>query len=501
LPEIHDDPEDDFISIERIVGLVARRRWWIVATASSVAVATIGTVWLLPNCYRSESTLVVVQQQVSQRFVLPDSTTTNADLFQVMTQEVLSRTRLLGIIDEFGLYAEQKRVLAPDLLVELMRKDIDIQALDQNQQHDFTTFKISFTAGNPHLAREVTSRLTSLFIQENLKRRSAQAASTTNFLSEQLEAARQKLAEQDQHLRDFKLRNLGQLPEQQSANFGALTELRMQLQSTIADLSKAQQQRESLESSITDKLTRLQSERDSLLIRFTPRHAEVIKKDLEISKTQAWLEGLKTGTLITNKLQDQVAPDDFSALLNRKIEASVVEIENLSKEEKRLKAEIARYQAHLDLTPLREQELAVLLRDKELFSHNYTDLLTKKLESQLTTNVEERQEGQQFRLVDPPTLPAVPSSPKRAKISLGGLAAGILLGFALAVMVDHTDHSFHTEKDLSHLFKVPLILGVPLLLTPPEKRARNWKRALEWLAGCVITLAVSAAEFYVYRHG
>ena len=131
-----------------------------------------------------------------------------------------------------------------------------------------------------------------------------------------------------------------------------------------------------------------------MLIRFTPRHPEVVKKDRKISKTQAWLEGLKTGTLVAEKLQDQVVSDDLSAAaLKRKVEASVVEIENLSKEEARLKAEIARYQARLDLTPLREQELAALLRDKELFNHNYTDLLNKKLESQLTTKVEERQKA------------------------------------------------------------------------------------------------------------
>jgi hypothetical protein len=118
--------------------------------------------------------------------------------------------------------------------------------------------------------------------------------------------------------------------------------------------------------------------------------------------------------------------------------------------------------------------------------------------------LEKRQEGQQFRLVDRPSLPSVPSSPNRVKISLGGAAAGIALGLVLAFLMHLRDSSFHSEEDLGQRFALPLVVGVPLLLTAAEERSRTWKRALEWAAGAGLAFVVFAAElyeFYLYRHG
>src|SRR5439155_20310018 len=125
----------------------------------------------------------------------------------------------------------------------------------------------------------------------------------------------------------------------------------------------------------------------------------------------------------------------------------------------------------------------------------------KGLQSQLATSLEKRQEGQQFRLIDSPSLPTLPSSPKRVRISLGGFAGGVFLGFALALLADARDRSFYTENDMSRRFEVHLIIGVPPLFTSPEERVRSWKRGLEWLSGSVLVLAVFVAEFYATRHG
>jgi capsular polysaccharide biosynthesis protein len=177
-----------------------------------------------------------------------------------------------------------------------------------------------------------------------------------------------------------------------------------------------------------------------------------------------------------------------------------MEIENLSKEEIHLKAEIARYQQRLNLTPVREQQLAGILRDYNLLKQNYADLLGKQQQSQLAMSLEKQQEGQHFRLVDPPSLPMLPSSPKRLKVSLGGAAAGMFLGLALAFLLDARDHSLKTEKEVGQHFAVPLVLGIPLVQTPSEERQRTWTRVFECVAGSVLVLAVAAAELYVYWH-
>jgi uncharacterized protein involved in exopolysaccharide biosynthesis len=156
------EPESDLNeAVNRVVSTVARRRWWVLLPAAVTVFATLLVLSRIPNRYSSEAILLVVQQQVPQRYVLPTTTTDIREALQATTQEVLSRTRLLQIIDEFGLYANERKRLSPEGLLEMMRGDIGIQPLEsQSPQKDVNSFKISFIANNPQLAQKVTSKLT-----------------------------------------------------------------------------------------------------------------------------------------------------------------------------------------------------------------------------------------------------------------------------------------------------------------------------------------------------
>ena len=146
---------------------------------------------MLPNRYTSTATLLVVQQQVPQRYVVPNSETDVTSALQAMKQEVLSRTQLLRMINDFGLYPKQRKRLAPEELVALMLSNIDIVPTNENPQpmnnKDFDAFRISFTTENALLAQQVTNNLTSLFINEYLRTGAEQSTNTTNFLHQQVE--------------------------------------------------------------------------------------------------------------------------------------------------------------------------------------------------------------------------------------------------------------------------------------------------------------------------
>ena len=187
--------------------------------------------------------------------------------------------------------------------------------------------------------------------------------------------------------------------------------------------------------------------------------------------------------------------------LKSNLEATRIEIENLTKDEKRLKAAIAQYEARINETPIREQQQAGIVRDTEVLRQQYADLQKKEQESQLATNLERQQGGQQFRLIDPASLPTVPSSPKRAKTSLGGAAAGLLLGLALAIFMEMRNTSFFAEKDVTKCLAPPFVLGIPLLLTPMEERRRKWRNLIRWVAASAMLLVVFAAEVYVLKRG
>jgi succinoglycan biosynthesis transport protein ExoP len=538
-------------SLAQVSRLLGRRRWWILLPACSITLVSLAVILKLPNRYTSEATLLVVRQQVPERYVVPNSTTDTSAALQAIRQDVLSRTRLLKIIDDFGLYGKNKKRLAPETLVEQMLLNIDIEPIiDNPNRKDFDALKISFVAEDPVLAQGVTSNLTSLFINENLRTREEQATGTTNFLHQQVETKGKQLQEQEQRLSDFKMQHVGELPEQQAGNLGILSGLQSQLQNTTANLSRAQEQRVYLETLLSsykrqvsptglpfmtqqgspvvvnrplspvetahNEVVRLQSARAAMFGRgWTSQHPDVMKIERELSKAEEALNHLKATTPTPQK--EEAAPastrastapppveatdDPAVAQVKSQFEANRVEIGNLSSEEKRLKASISGYETRLNQTPIREQQQAGIARETEALRQDYATLQKKEQESQLATNLEKQQGGQQFRLVDAPNLPLVPSSPKRLKLSLGATAAGFALGLALAFFMEMKDTSFYTEKDLIRHLAPPFVMGIPLLPTPMEERQRKWRSAFQWVAASVMVMAVLAAELYVYKRG
>jgi hypothetical protein len=257
----------------------------------------------------------------------------------------------------------------------------------------------------------------------------------------------------------------------------------------------------------------LQTERAKLVNLDRPTHPDVVAIDRQISAEQVLIESLRplgkaqpdTAPSLARGAQEpataEVPEDDGSVTqLKSQLEANRLDIENIMKNEAQQKALISQYQSRLNLTPVREQQLAGILRDYDLSKQDYTDLLGKEQQSQLATSLEKQQGGQQFRLVEPPSLPDLPSSPKRVKSSLMGVGAGLLLGLALAFITDLARPTFHTAREVSQRFGAPLVVGLPVVLIRSEKRRRGWKKTFEFVGGSVLALVIGVAEFYVLKH-
>jgi uncharacterized protein involved in exopolysaccharide biosynthesis len=488
-------------------------------SACITILATAAVSLRLPNRFTSEAKILILEQQIPQSVTGTFSTTSVADKLQIITQEILSRARLVGIADQFGLYSRNRGQLTDEQLAGLMVKAIDIQPVDQLPgRFTFNAFSISFTSDTPELAQQITRTLASLFIESNLKTQQNQATNTADLLKEQVNRKRQQIAELEQRRREVETQYLEVEPEQQGAqgaNEFGLQELRIQLQSATGSLNRARQQRLYLESVLSStlggSLARLQSEKSALLLRFTQEHPAVAKKDQEIARVEALLNAQKSGAAGRDELE--ITSDDPTlGQLRGQLRANSQEIADLSKDEERLKVSIAEGEnrlrasaaaSHLRVgaAPARRQQLAAIDREFEILTREIADLEQKQQQSGLVADMERREQGQQFRQIDPASLPTGPSSPNRLKINLGGAGAGIALGLALAFLMDIKAHSFYTEKQLSQRFAVPFTIGLPVLFTLGEKRNLKWKLTFEWLAGSILTMAALMAEYYVFRQG
>jgi polysaccharide biosynthesis transport protein len=522
--------------LERIIAIAVRRRWWFLISAFLVTVGTALGSCLISDRYKSEATILVQQQQIPERYVTPNSTTDLDQALQAMTHAVLSRPRLLKIIADFNLYPKQRKRLSSEQLVELMRDDITIQSLENpnDARRSADAFSITYIGTDSAIVQQVTDRLQKLFVNEDLQTQEQRDVTTTSFLENQLAAAQTDLNAKEARLRDFKMANLGELPEQQQGNLQILDGLQMQLQNTNAALARANEQRAYLQSLLAQyqnltgpagstspaapnsnpidtaraELNRLQDERAALLGTFSPQYPDVKRVDREIAETQALLARLQKrktdqtseGTTSTGSSGDATT-NATVAQLNSQLKANELEIANDKEQIKQAQEQISEYQHRLNLTPVREQQLTDLESQYDLAKKNYDDLYAKKNQSALATDLQKDQQGQQFKLIDPPNLPTKPFSPNRLAIALGGLAGGIALGIALAYLIEILDSSLHSEDDLRARFDFPIVMGIPLLIDARERRMRSLKLALQWCAGTVMLLAVLAAEYYVFRRG
>ena len=166
------------------------------------------------------------------------------------------------------------------------------------------------------------------------------------------------------------------------------------------------------------------------------------------------------------------------------------QIKTREEEEARLNASIQDYQQKVAAVPARESELVELTRDYGTLQASYAGLLAKRQESQLAENLERRQIGEQFRVLDPASLPQRPFNfNARLAWTASGAIAGFMLGLLIAAFLELQDSSFKSEDDVMRALSLPVLALVPVIASDREKRARRWRTLALNVAGTMVVLA------------
>ena len=521
-------------NLQQYVGVIRRRHMYFLIPFFLGWLVVWSASWILPSVYRSGTLILVEQPSMPKDYVTPNVTDDLQSRLQSITQQILSRTRLLHIIEELNLYATSKGRLNPDELVERMRKDIEIE-LVRDARNQITSFNIYYSAHDPHVAQQVTSELTNLFISENLELRQQKSEDTTKFLEQQLETARQTLAEQEEKVRAYKDQHLGELPTQLNSNLQILSGLQSQLQNEEDGLNADRQQNAYLQSmleqsrtfqrttksgdgtpvgipALDQELDRLKAQLADLSSHYTDRHPDVRKIKEQIAKTEKMrlqaLADLKTGATTASgsgnpstSTPDELDSRDGAATmqLQGQLKANQIDITSKEREIAALKAKINDYQGRLNQEPVREQQFADLTRGYEQSKANYDELLKKKNSSQMATSMELLQQGEHFQMIDPPSLPLKPDFPNRLKLCGIGLGIGIALGALVAGGTEFLDDRLYNEKALKDLLPVTVISEIPAITTLAEDRKQGKRIWMSWAATGLVfaTILVGSAISYL----
>jgi polysaccharide chain length determinant protein (PEP-CTERM system associated) len=523
---------------EDILALLWKRRWWILVPFAVCTLLGLLVSRFMPNKYESDTLIQVVPQRVPESYVKSTVTARLEDRLQSLTQEIMSRTRLERIIEEFNLYPDLRAKGIMQDVVEGMRKDIKVNITKGANRNDAVdAFTIAYTARDPQVAQKVTERLAGLFIEENLRDRGFLAEATTDFLQTQLADARARLEGQEQKLKEFRERHAGALPSQLDSNMQAINTTQLQLQALVESLARDRDRKLMLERLRNDAQVELDAMRSTpppvvatgpsapatdavvgataaqqlesaraqlaqLELRLKPGHPDIrrmkrvisdLEKKAEAESLQQPVSNADTAAPVRATSPDEAQKRARLGELNAEIESLSRQIQFKEAEERRVRGVIGGYQARIEMVPGLESEWVALTRDYDTIQKAYAELLAKAEDSKVAANLERRQIGEQFRVLDPARRPERPVSPNRRMINGAALAAGLGIGLLLIGLAEYRDSAFRTETEVVQVLSLPVLAVVPLLTTKAEARRHRRRHRLLAAGGTFVFLLVAAA--------
>ena len=475
----------------------------------------------LPNEYQAETLILVVPQRVPETFIRSTVTMRIEDRLRTISQQILSRTRLEQIIQEFNLYPELRAERPMDDVVAHMRERVGLNIVRGD------SFRLTYTYSEPTATMKVTDRLAKDFITDNTRERQAQAEGTSQFLEAQLGDARQRLIEQEKRLEAYRRQHAGQLPSQLASNLQIIQNTQLQLTTLHDNVNRHRDRRVVVDRMLSElavveaapppappvdpnAAAQLPVERQLELARqrvselttrgLTSQHPDVRAAERKVKE----LEATVAETRPKQPASEPVVRNAADLARRNQIVQLTAERDNLDRqiasflvEEQRLQAQISQYQARVDAVPSRESEMTELTRDYDTLQTTYRTLLAKKEESQIATNLESREIGEKFRVIDAARVPEEPIAPNRTLIHVGGVFAGLVLGLALSLLLELRNTAVATPADVVDLLDLPVLAMVPIVVTTTVTRPSRLTRLLRLGVGvlCVI-VAVAAAVLW-----
>ncbi|BCS36084.1 chain-length determining protein [Luteitalea sp. TBR-22] len=528
------------LSIGALVAALRRWRWLVIVPAVIGIMGGLLASRFLPSLYRSDALIQIVPQRVPESYVSATVTEGVEDRLRAISQQVLSRTQLEKLVTDFNLFPEERGKLPMEDVIERMKARVTIEpvvvARSSTQRNtESEAFRIAFDYEEAGTAQKVVERLASFFIDTNARERGTQAEQTSAFLEAQMADARSRLEAQEQKLKDFRERNAGRLPTQAQANMQAIQNAQLGLQAAVESLARDKDRKLILERLLNeaesdetpaaptagtpDAVTgvpagatpaqRLDAARTALSqmeLRLSPKHPDVVRMKRLIADLEAQVESAALQRPLggdDTAAQPALSPED--ARRRDRLRVQRAELEALDRqitfktnEERRLRGVIAAYQSRLEAVPGVESEWVALTRDYDTLQATYRELLSKSENSKMAASLEQRQIGEQFRILDPPRVPQKPFKPNRPQINAMGAVAGMGLGLALVGLMFFTDSTMRTEADVTGAVDLPVLVLLPYVTTADDL-ARQKRRVWVEAAAVAALLATVAALVFVLK--
>jgi polysaccharide biosynthesis transport protein len=537
-----------------ILRMLWKRRLLFFAVWLTISALTYVGVKRIPSLYKAEAVVLVDSQKIPDRLVSSTIVTDPQDRLATISVQILTNGQLQKIIQDFDLYSEQRKTHYIEDVLKMMRKDISV-----DPQRSWTgrtySFRVSYQGPSANMVARVTNRLANLYVQENHAARTSQAAGTSQFIEAQLSEAKQRLDQIEASLSQYEVKHNGQLPKQEGSLNATLNRLTVQLEANKDAINRAQQAKMSLNDSlaVAQSLERARVEQQTAAsaaqsssarpggqpaaAAHPPKRSEEVQTQLneallhysnvhpEVKRLRGLLEKARqeeaatpapapapvvaeTGAPAKPARQAPDSPELVEARarvggIKSNLSQVDAELANREADQKRILNEIADYQSRVGGLPLREQEMAQLLRDYDTAKANYRSLLDKKISAEMASEMEVGQKAEQFTVAEPAEIPMRPFKPNRLMFYAGGSLFGLALGLLLAFGKELNGATLLGEWELpagiAVLGRLPVINITPAAIQPETGPKGRRALTLAVLPSAVLALlsAVVAGLYFL----
>ena len=495
---------------DQILEIIIRRRWIVILPLCLFL--TLGFFYTLTatQTYQASTTILIQPQKVPTDYVQSIITTDIAQRINTISQQILSRTNLEKIIKEFGLFQDKENMFDEDK-VSSMRKRV-VVTQNSSRRQGTEAFSVSFTGNHPETVMKVANKLATFFMDENLKAREIQAVGTSEFLESELQKIKTKLENREKELASYRTSYMGGLPDELETNLRTLDRLQVQQTDALNALRDTQNAAALLKNQISRlkempltgnailqpdgtvteapalSITEQQYEAgkrhlDELLLKYTNKHPEVIKLTKSVAKLKIKVE--KEKEQLKEETDSQSSDPGETSVSRPSPNNNVVlqhefNLRQLENEISALKTNIGQikktmqvYQKRVEDTPKREQDLQSIQRDYNNIRESYQSLLARRLEAELAVNMEKKQKGEQFRIIDYARLPEKPISPDVRKLFMFSIAIGLGIGGGIIFLLEFLNPVIRSEDEIETEIGLPILASIPPLAQPGDKMKKS----------------------------
>lgn len=484
--------------------LIVFRRWWIVIAAMCAGTLVGYAISrFLPKIYTSQTLLAIEPPNPSDAVVKTDFGAYLVSRLSAMQEQVFGEAHLQQLALKLGLIHDNAGQQQIQAVAAGLRTAVTVawaQSPVSTGQTDFPGFEISCGLHSPQLAQQACRDVASMFIEENQAEQQQRFQSATAFVDDQLDDAKRKLDQQEAKAAAFKQRHAGELPERaqtdpNTANMLSTMDAQLErmaqsrrdteqeqtytrglLDQKLASLQPAEAPRNTQAGMLEQQLDEVEKTLVTLRARYTGRYPEIVKLESQAEDLKRQISDSFKNNPDNSGENPRPDPPEIQQLRN-KLHTYDQQLQDQTQEETDLQKRIKLYESRLEVSPAAEQEYLQVTRDYQSAQDFYNDLLKKKHEAEMASDLQHRREQEEIVVVNAATFPQEPSSPNTLLVALAGLGLGGALGVAWVLLMEIRDKSLRTEGDVELLLRIPVAVAIPSLDAAPTTKRGHSKRS------------------------